>query len=192
MGLRTASAPKRHASIVESSQEHLKHAEALSRKRKTRPKKLPDAPKVEYHMPVVTVGLESLMKPKGLSRAKRMSWRYLVRAHGHLAMVDVGAGVDDTSLRQLRIGPSAEKMLKRIKMMEKHAKLRRHNYRLQMLRVPGLHFSSLWFKGDTKKHHIFMPLESLYKPLRIGRFYSEAEVESRLRVEAERVLSFEQ
>ena len=107
-------------------------------------------------------------------------------------MVDVGANVDDTSLRQLRIGPSTEKMLKRINMMEKHAKLRRHNYRLQMLRVPGLHFSALWFKGDTKKHHIFIPLESLYKPLRIGRFYSEAEVESRLRVEAARVLSFEQ
>jgi hypothetical protein len=192
MGLRTASAPKRHASIAESSQEHLKHADALSRKRKTRSKKLPDEPKVEYHMPVLTVGLESLIKPKGVSRAKRMSWRYLVRAHGHLAMVDVGAGVDDISPRQLRIGPSAEKMLKRIKAMEKDPKLRRHKYRLQMLRVPGLHFSSLWFKGDTKKRHIFMPLESLYKRLRIGRFYNQAEIESSLRPEAERVLSFEQ
>jgi hypothetical protein len=95
-------------------------------------------------------------------------------------------------LAQLRIGPSAEKMLKRIKAMEKNPKLRRHKYRLQMLRVPGLHFSSLWFKGDTKKRHIFMPLESLYKRLRIGRLYNQAEIESSLRPEAERVLSFEQ
>jgi hypothetical protein len=83
-------------------------------------------------------------------------------------------------------------MLKRIEALDKHTKLHRHNYRLQLLRVPGLHFSSLWLKADGKKRHIFMPLESTHKALRVGRRYSHTEVESTLRVEAERALKFSQ
>ena len=172
---------------VESSHEHLKRAAEL--KRKTRSRKSPSEARVEYHMPVVTVGLENLTTTKGLSRAKRTSWKYLVRAHGYLGMVDVLEDRIGDSFQQLRIGPSAEKMLRRIKILEKLPKFRLRNYRLQILRAPALQFSSLWLKGSAKKQSVVVPLQSLSKGLKIGRLYDQAVVESVLQVEAQRILS---
>ena len=186
MALLMAAKPRKHAAAVESSYEHLKRAADL--KRKTRSRKSPAEAKVEYHMPVVTIGLENLTA-KGLSRAKRTSWKYLVRAHGHLGMVDVLENRIGDTFQQLRIGPSAEKMFKRIKVLEKLPKFRRRNYRLQILRVPALQFSSLWLKGSVKKQSVVVPLQSLSKGLRIGRLYDQAKAESVLQVEAQRILS---
>lgn len=186
MALRMAAKPRKHTAAVESSHEHLKRAAGL--KRKTRSHKSSPEASVEYQLPVVTVGLESLTT-KGLSRAKRTSWKYLVRAHGHLGMVDVIEDRIGDSFQQLRIGPSVEKMLRRIKILEKLPKFRRRNYRLQILRVPALQFSSLWLKDSAKKQNAVVPLQSLCKQLRIGRLYDEAVVESVLQVEAKRMLS---
>ena len=189
MALRMAAKPRKHTAAVESSHEHLKRAADL--KRKTRSRKSLSEVRVEYHMPVVTVGLENLTTTKGLSRAKRTSWKYLVRAHGQLGMVDILERRIGDSFQQLRIGPSAEKMLRRIKILEKLPKFRQRNYRLQILRVPALQFSSLWLKGAAKKQNAVVPLQSLCKRLKIGRLYDEAVVESVLQVEARRMLSTE-
>jgi hypothetical protein len=186
MALLMAAKPRKHAAALESSYEHLKRAADLKRKKRSR--KSPEA-KVEYHIPVVTIGLENLTATKGLSRAKRTSWKYLVRAHGHLGMVDVLENRIGDTFQQLRIGPSAEKMFKRIKVLEKLPKFRRRNYRLQILRVPALQFSSLWLKGSAKKQSVVVPLQSLSKGLKIGRLYDEAKAESVLQVEAQRILS---
>jgi hypothetical protein len=187
MALRMAAKPRKHTAAVESSHEHLKRAGDLKRKKRSRKSSV--EPKVEYHMPVVTVGLENLTVKKGLSRARRTSWKYLVRAYGHLGMVDVLENRIVDTFQQLRIGPSAEKMFKRIKVLKKLPRLRRRNYRLQILRVPALQFSSLWLKGRARKQNVVVPLQSLSKELKIGRIYDEAKAESVLRVEAQRILS---
>jgi hypothetical protein len=189
MPLRRLRSPKSHHPVLRDARESLHFGENLGTGAKAR-----SEPEIQDQLPVFTVGLQSLLLPGGLSRTKRSSWRYLIRAGRGparaLDIADTPDAVEAATLRQWRHGDSVQRLRKHVQACEKHPKLKGRTYAVRLLRIPALHFSALWLKATKKRDDIFVPLESLYKPLRVGHHYSTEQVESVVPAAAERVLSF--
>lgn len=186
MTLHWLKSPKSHAPALQEAGESLRFGE------KRAPQAKPGwEPNIQNRLPVFTAGLQSVLHPGGLSRARRSSWRYLIRAgRGPTQAMDIADTSEAAKAVTMRVGQSVQRLRKHIRACEQDKKFKRRAYVVRLLRIPALHFSALWLKADSKRNDIFIPHKSLYKELRVGHTYSIEQLESVLRPAAERVLTF--
>src|SRR6266542_2919283 len=107
----------------------------------------PNAP--EFHHPVYAVGLRALDGGAAFS-PKQVGWQFLTRDSdgraigGDVPQTSLDGGALTTSRMQ---GPAVDKALQAILTTQELDQVRRNDYEVRVLRIPGLRIEAFWLKA---------------------------------------------
>jgi hypothetical protein len=142
---------------------------------------------------VYFVGLEDVAAGRALSAARSTGWRYIV-VQGDEPMAaaelnDTGPGGGGLQFSQLNRGPFVGNTVEGVTAAEKLAAVKKGDYEMRLLKIPGLFVVALWLRGKGKEN-ILMPLPPTRAELEAYRSYSEEEFFAALREAAYAKLQF--
>ena len=123
--------------------------------------------------PVVVMGLDELAQGKSPRAAKPAMWAQFLEAEAP-AIADVDASTN--RFLALSEGPAIAAMRKTIADVQAREGSEAASRELSMIRVPALHLSAVWLKGQAgEADDIVIPNPGPIAPLEAGKRYSLAE-----------------
>ena len=103
-----------------------------------------------------TLELEDILSGEGLSRAKHVSWRYITE--DSIVEVQRGENEGEFEFTEINQGMHVKDILEKLKIMEKHSKIKKGDYEVSMIMVPALYVMALWLQDKEKKDDIIIPV----------------------------------
>ena len=117
--------------------------------------------------------------------AKRVAWLcFLKTRQGVNAAVELKAEESGSIRHQFQQGEIIQQVFARMKVAARSSRLRRAAYTARLLSIPGLYFSTLWFKSGSRD--LFGSLVRLGSRVKAGGCYSRAEIVRELKDEISR------
>ena len=130
--------------------------------------------------PVYEVALKDLASGKGLTKAKLVSWRYLLSDGESTSVAEVSepkTKKQAPAFAMLNRGPFVGSLVETVEKATKSKALAKSSYELAVLHIPALYVLALWLRGSGKSaKNVVIPLAPAPASLTAGKSYSEDEL----------------
>ena len=154
-----------------------------------------DLPNKGFPLRTYVLGLRSIVKGKGVDRAKPILWDFLVGSgSGPAVLVAVAdpPGKKLPTMTSLTRGPAAAEVVQATQQVEKLPPIRRHRYELRRLRISALSIHAFWLKSLEKgETDLAVPHQAIREQLKRMRPYPMEQFLSVVRLLAEKRLAAE-
>jgi hypothetical protein len=154
-----------------------------------------DLPKEGFPLRTYVLGLQDIVKGKGVDRAKPILWDFLVAGDSGSAVLVAVAdppGKKLPKMTSLTREPAAAEEVQAAQQVEKLSPVRRHRYELRRLRISALSIHAFWLKSLEKgETDLAVPHHAIREKLKRMRPYPMEQFLSVVRPIAEKRLAAE-
>lgn len=144
-----------------------------------------DPNNLKAHIPhrVYHIDAEDLLAGKGLSAARLIGWRYILKQpDGDYQVAEVGEdkATGRHTFHYLNSGRHVDHFLKLYEDIHLHGSVQEKDYEIHLLLAPACYLMAVWLKGANHEHEFMIPLSPAHSNFEVDKKYEVQEFEAQL------------
>ncbi len=125
-----------------------KHARMLRVKKKDMQENTPHK--------VYVLDLDEIISGEAFKHPKHVSWRYITE--DSMIEVQCGEKEDQYEFTEINQGDHIKDIIEKLKIMAKHARIKKADYEVSVVMVPALYVMALWLQGEGENEDVVIPV----------------------------------